>query len=88
MIYEMFPYILGLFIGIITGLFYFVGLWITVKKVGHSQKPRRLLMTSTVVRLLPTLAIMFILIRKDPGMFVAMFVSFFALRFIMIKRIT
>lgn len=82
-----FPYLLGLSIGLITGLFYFGGLWFTVKKVPFSKKPNRLLALSTVVRLVPTLAIMFIIIRKDPGMFVATLLAFFAVRFIMIRRV-
>ena len=83
----MFPYFLGLFIGLITGLFYFGGLWFTVKKLCYSRKPKRFMAVSMAARMLPTLAVMFILIRIDPGMLAAMFLSFFGLRFIMIKRI-
>lgn len=81
------PYITGLVIGLLTGLFYFGGLWLTVKKIAHSGRPNRLLAFSALVRLLPTLAIMFLLIRRDPGMFVAMLIAFFAVRFVMTRKI-
>jgi len=81
------PYIIGFIIGLLTGLFYFGGLWFTVNKVRYSKKPNRLLGLSAILRLLPTLAIMFLLIRKDPGMFVAMLIAFFCVRFFMIRRV-
>ena len=56
-----FPYILGLVIGLVTGFFYFAGLWLTVKRVPRSKNPNRLLALSAAARLLPSLAIMFIL---------------------------
>lgn len=81
------PYIIGFIIGLLTGVFYFAGLWLTVKRVPNSKKPNRLLLLSSAARLLPTLAIMFILIRKDPGMFVFMLIAFFSVRFLMTRKI-
>jgi F1F0 ATPase subunit 2 len=81
------PYLIGLLIGLLTGLFYFAGLWLTVKKVPRSKNPNRLLAFSAAARLLPTLAVMFILIRQNPGAFLAMLITFFAVRFMMINKI-
>lgn len=78
--------VMGLVIGLITGLFYFGGLLFTVKRIGYSRNPKRMLTLSAALRLLPTLTIMLILINKDPGMFAAMTAAFFLVRFIMIKR--
>jgi F1F0 ATPase subunit 2 len=82
-----FPYLLGFGIGLLTGLYYFAGLWFTVKILPRSKSPNRLLALSAAARLLPTLAIMFILIRTDPGMFVLMLIAFFSVRLIMTGRI-
>lgn len=79
------PYILGLVIGVLTGLYYFAGLWLTVKRIPFSKRPNRLLALSFAARLLPTLAVMFILLRKDPGMFMAMLAAFFAVRLVMTR---
>ena len=78
---------MGSIIGLIIGFFYFAGLWITVKKVRYSKKPKKFMAFSTAARLLPTLTVMFLLMKKDPGMFLAMLVAFFIVRFVIIKRI-
>ena len=83
----MFSYLMGSIIGLIIGFFYFAGLWLTVKKVRYSREPKKFMAFSSAARLLPTLTVMFLLMRKDPGMFLAMLIAFFIVRFIMIKRI-
>lgn len=81
------PYLWGVLIGLLTGLFYFAGLWLTVQKVPCSKRPNQLLVLSFAARLLPTLVLMFLVIRQDPGMFVAMLIGFFCVRFVMTNRI-
>jgi len=83
----LFPYITGFGIGLLAGLFYFGGLWFTVNKAPHASNPNRLLALSAAARLLPTLAIMFLLIRRDIGMFLAMLIAFFLVRFVMTRQI-
>ncbi len=85
--HQIFSYFMGFTIGFIIGFFYFAGLWITVKKIRYKRRPDKFLAFSTAARLLPTLTVMFLLMRKDPGMFLAMLIAFFIVRFIMIKRI-
>jgi len=82
------PYIVGFLCGLIAGLYYFYGLLITVRKVPVSRQPKRLLATSYLLRLLPVLVVMLFFARKDPGMFIALLIGFFMVRFIMIRKIT
>lgn len=84
---EASPYLLGMVVGLVTGLYYFGGLWLTVKKVPRSRRPHRLLGISIAARGLPTLVIMFLALRRDPGIFFALLVAFFAVRFVMTGRI-
>jgi len=81
------PYIAGFIIGVITGLYYFMGLWWTVLKVPSSTNPQRLLGLSFLLRLIPTLIIMIIAARYNPGMFLTLLPGFFLVRFIMTRRI-
>ena len=78
--------LLGVIIGLITGFFYFAGLWVTVRRAVNSTRPKRLMALSTAARLLTVLFVMFLLMHKDLWMFSAMLIAFFSVRFFMIKR--
>lgn len=83
-----FPYLLGFIIGIAAGLYYFFGLWFTVRKIPNSAKPGLLMAASFAVRLVPVLMVMFFTAQKDPGMFFAVLVGFFGVRFFMIRKVS
>lgn len=80
-------YLYGFLLGVIAGLYYFFGLWLTVKKVVSSAKPKRLLVLSFIARLLPTLIIMLIAARYNPGLFFTLLPGFFLVRFVMTRKL-
>lgn len=77
----------GFGLGIAVGLAYFAGLWLTVRRVMACANPQRLLNLSRAARLLPTLAVMAMIIRFDPALFLAMMPGFLAGRFLVSRRI-
>ena len=81
------PYLIGFGLGTILGLAYFAGLWLTVRRIPASAKPGRLLGLSLMARLLPALAVMWLVIRHDPGMFLAMIPGFLVGRFCVSRRV-
>ncbi len=81
------PYIAAFGGGVGLGLFYFGGLWLTVKKIPRSSNPKQLLVWSAVGRLAPTLLALFFAVRIDPGFFVVMLPGFFAVRHVMTRRV-
>jgi F1F0 ATPase subunit 2 len=81
-------HITGFIIGVIVGLYYFYGLWLTVQKVPSSPNPKRLLGISLIIRLIPVLLIIFLAVRYNLGMFFSLLAGFFLVRFIMTKKIT
>ena len=82
------PYILGFLAGVSLGIFYYGGLWLTVKKVPISRNPQILLLLSAVLRLVPTLFALFIAVKINPGIFLVMLPGFFGVRYMMIRRIS
>lgn len=83
-----FPYILGLWGGVALGFFYFGGLWLTVKRVPASSKPKTLLFWSAVLRLTPTLVALFVALKANPGIFLVMLPGFFGVRYFMTRRVS
>lgn len=51
-------------VGVILGLFYFGGLWWTVRRVMHSRRPGLLIFASFLVRLLGTLVVLLLIVRE------------------------
>jgi F1F0 ATPase subunit 2 len=84
---DSMTYIAGFIIGVITGLYYFFGLWWTVQKVPSSANPKRLLALSFMARLIPTLLIMLFAARYNPGMFITLLAGFFLVRVLMTRKI-
>jgi F1F0 ATPase subunit 2 len=87
MLEATWPYLVGCVGGVGLGFFYFGGLWLTVKKIPASTSPERLLLWSAVGRLAPTLVVLFLALRVDPGIFVIMLLGFFAVRHFMTRRV-
>jgi F1F0 ATPase subunit 2 len=85
---EIWLYLFGFFGGVGLGFFYFGGLWFTVKKIPSSSNPKRLFLCSAVLRLVPTLLALFVAVKANPGVFLIMLPGFFAVRYVMVRRVT
>jgi F1F0 ATPase subunit 2 len=81
------PYIGGFIFGVIAGLYYFYGLLLTIRRIPVSRYPKRLLLMSYFIRLIPVLIMLLLLVRNDPGMFITFLIGFFFMRFIMTQKI-
>ena len=81
-------YIFGLLGGVGLGFFYFGGLWLTVKKIPVSSNPQWLLFWSAVFRLVPTLLVLFFVVKADPSIFFLMLLGFFGVRYWMVRRVS
>lgn len=80
-------YVFGLLGGLGLGIFYFGGLWFTVRKTPTSRNPHKLVLLSAVLRLGTTFLI-FCLVGKDyPVIFLSMLPGFFAGRYFIIRRV-
>jgi len=84
---QNFLYLIGFGLGVVIGLAYFAGLWLTVRRVPDSSNPGRLLGLSLVARMLPAMAVMWLVLRYDPGMFLAMLPGFLVGRFCVSRRV-
>lgn len=82
------PYLVAFLGGVALGLFYFGALWFTVKKIPGSSHPKRLLLSSALLRFFPTLLTMYLVVKADPVIFLIMLSGFFAVRYYMIRRVT
>jgi F1F0 ATPase subunit 2 len=71
-------------LGLGLGVIYFGGLWITVRRIPHVLKPRRLLWGSLVVRLALCLSFFYALLNHDWQLLVAAMFGFLAIRFILL----
>lgn len=72
--------------GLFLGIFYFGGLWITVRLVPRTARPKRLLFFSYVLRLSGVLAGLWLVLRLHSLYFLSTLAAFFLVRFIMLNR--
>jgi len=72
----------GFFWGTALGIFYFGGLWITVRKVPRVSRPGRLLLLSFVCRAAAVLGCFLLILRHGPLMFSATVLFFFLTRMV------
>ena len=70
----------GSLAGVVAGLLYFGGLWLTVSAAPRSRRPHLLLGASLAARLLPLLLVFFFLVRWDWMAAVAAMAGFLAAR--------
>jgi F1F0 ATPase subunit 2 len=63
--------------GGVLGLFYFGGLWFTLKRMHGKDKPKRWLAFSYMVRLAGALAGFWLVVQKDPAAFIFTLAAFF-----------
>ena len=73
--------------GTFLGLFYFGGLWMTVKTVLGKRRPGRWLTISAVVRLTAVLYGFWIILRMDPATFFFTLAGFFLVRIVFTRTL-
>lgn len=74
--------VLGALWGTVLGLFYFGGLWLTVRRVHNAARPGRLLLLSFAGRSAAALFCFLLVLRQGPVMFGTTIVFFFLFRFL------
>ena len=73
--------------GVILGLFYFGGLWMTLKVISRSKKPKSCLALSFVVRIFLILVGFWFIVRLDPVAFIFTFPAFLITRVILTRSL-
>ena len=73
--------------GVFLGVFYFGGLWLTLKAMPRKSRPKRWLAVSYAVRLAGALAGFWLVVRDDPGAFLFTFLAFFLVRIILTRTL-
>jgi len=81
------PVFYGLLGGVGLGVFYFGGLWLSVRRLPCSRRPGRLLLASFAGRLLLVLAGLWLLLDRQPVMFFAALPAFFGVRLLMTGKL-
>jgi len=77
-------FFLGALSGLILGLFYFGGLWLTVRRVHRVKRPQRFLLLSSLLRLSGVLVCFWLIMRWDLVFFLITLLFFFLLRIVLI----
>lgn len=72
--------------GMSLGIFYFGGLWITVRLVPRVSKPKKLLFISFILRISVLLVNLWLILHLYFLYFPATLIAFFLVRFIMLSR--
>jgi len=78
---------LALIWGVVLGLFYFGGLWMTLRLLPRTGKPRVWLGVSYGVRVLVALLGFWMVVRKDPLAFLVCFLAFLITRTILTRTL-
>jgi len=78
--------ITALLIGAVLGLFYFGGLWLTVRRVANAQQPALLLFVSFLVRVGVVLTSLYFVMDGHWGRLVAYMVGFLLARAYLIRQ--
>lgn len=71
--------------GAVLGLFYFGGLWLTLKMMKRKERPKRWLALSYILRVTGALVGFWVVVQKDPCAFLFTFLAFFAVRIILTR---
>jgi F1F0 ATPase subunit 2 len=73
--------------GVLLGLFYFGGLWMTLTYISRSKRPKSSLVLSFVIRILLVLIGFWAIIRLDPVAFMLTFSAFLITRVILTRSL-
>ena len=80
--------LIGALWGLALGIFYFGGLWVTVRLVPRVANPKKLLFVSFILRISVLLSGLWFVLRLHSLHFLATLAAFFLMRFIMLSRIS
>jgi len=78
-------WVLAFLWGVFLGVFYFGGLWLTLKTMPRKEKPKAWLAVSYGVRVAGALAGFWVVVRKDVLAFLFTFAAFFVVRIILTR---
>jgi len=87
MISSAFSLSLAAFAGSVLGLFYFGGLWLTVRRLPSSKRPGMLMLGSFAVRLLITLCGFLLVMDGNWERILACMAGFLAARFVITRML-
>ncbi len=73
------------FWGLMLGVFYFGGLWVTVQRMAVSKNPRALMVSSWLIRIAVVLPGMWLALKQSVGVFCVAFGVFVTTRFVIQK---
>ncbi len=73
--------------GLLLGLFYFGGLWLTVRGITCGKRPEMLMLASFVIRLLVALSCFYLVMDGRPGRLVACLSGFLLMRYVLTKAV-
>ena len=90
---EIFAVVIAFVTGLGLGLFYFGGLWLTVRQLPHTQRPVLLLVVSFLLRLAIALICFYLIVKGDLGLqsllsLLSCILGFLIVRAILIRRVT
>ena len=74
-------------VGILLGLFYFGGLWWTLRRVMKSSRPGVLILLSFFVRTAVTLAVLFLMVRMHWALAVGSVVTMILTRVVLVVKL-
>ena len=72
--------------GLVVGLFFFGGLWWTVKRVPRSSRPLLLIFGSLIVRVVVSLTAVYFICDADWRRYLAALLAIFIVRLIIVRR--
>jgi F1F0 ATPase subunit 2 len=86
---EINPMLWGLAVigGVLLGLLYFGGLWMTLQYITRTNRPKTLLGMSLIIRVCLVMVGFWIIVRKDPMLFMVTFAAFLMTRVILTRTL-
>ena len=84
---ELYIRAAALFWGLFLGVFYFGGLWLTVRKLPVSRNPKTLWIASFMLRLIVLLSGLWLVLRQDMIAFGIAFISVMVARVVISKTV-
>jgi F1F0 ATPase subunit 2 len=83
---QLIPLFLAFVAGIVVGLFYFGGLWLTVQRLPQTRRPAVLSLVSLFIRLGLTLAVFYLVMAGRWERLLACLAGFLLMRLVLVRR--
>jgi F1F0 ATPase subunit 2 len=83
---QLIPLFLAFVAGIVVGLFYFGGLWLTVQRLPQTRRPAVLSLVSLFIRLGLTLAVFYLVMAGRWERLLACLAGFLLMRLLLVRR--